>query len=73
VKLGLVDRETTETLLQQIESIEVKQTILGRMFNFGHLTISGIGGTQESFDYIADPVSFRRAVQEQTEENVHHQ
>ncbi len=67
VKIGVISRRTMETLLQKIEAISVDQTILGRMCNYGTITVIGTGGTQESFENIADPLGFRRAVQEQTD------
>ncbi len=67
VKIGVVSRRTMETLLQKIEAISVDQTIFGRMCNYGTITVIGTGGTQESFENIADPLGFRRAVQEQTD------
>lgn len=67
VKVGLIRRQTLETLLQKIEAISVDQSVLGRVLNFGTITIIGTGGTRESFMNIADPLGFRRAVQEQTD------
>ena len=56
-----------ETLLQKIEAISVDQSISGRILNYGTITIVGTGGTREFFESIANPLAFRRAVQEQTE------
>lgn len=67
VKIGLIQRQTLETLLQKIEAIAVDQTILGRILNYGTITITGTGGTRESFYNIADPLTFRRSVQEETD------
>lgn len=67
VKVGLIRRQTLETLLQKIEAISVDQSVLGRILNYGTITITGTGGTRESFMNIADPLGFRRAVQEQTD------
>ena len=67
VKVGLISRQTLETLLQKIEAISVDQTVVGRMLNYGSITIIGTGGTRETFLNIADPLGFRRAVQEQTD------
>lgn len=67
VKVGLIRRKTLETLLQKIEAIGVDQSILGRVLNYGTITIIGTGGTKESFFNIANPLGFRRAVQEQTD------
>jgi uncharacterized membrane protein YdbT with pleckstrin-like domain len=65
VKLGLVQRDSSETLLSKVEAIAVDQTIPGRMLNFGTITITGTGGTKESFDRISRPMEFRRQVQAQ--------
>ncbi len=43
-KSGLIQRNTTEMFLEKVESIQVDQGILGRIFDFGSITISGTGG-----------------------------
>ncbi len=65
VKVGLIQRDSSETLLSKVEAIQVDQTIPGRMLNFGTITITGTGGTKESFRRIAAPMEFRRQVQAQ--------
>jgi Predicted membrane protein len=65
IKTGLIRRHSLETLLSKIESIGVAQSILGRILGFGTIVISGTGGSKEPFHKIADPMMFRRRVQEQ--------
>lgn len=65
VKVGLVQRDSLETLLSKVEAIGVDQTLLGRMLGFGTITIVGTGGTRETFERIASPLEFRRQVQAQ--------
>ena len=65
IKTGLIRRHSLETLLGKIESIGVAQSILGRILGFGTIVISGTGGSKEPFHRIADPMMFRRRVQEQ--------
>jgi uncharacterized membrane protein YdbT with pleckstrin-like domain len=65
VKLGLIQRESDETLLSKVEAIGVDQSVWGRMFGFGTVSIVGTGGTRETFDHIAAPLEFRRQVQAQ--------
>jgi uncharacterized membrane protein YdbT with pleckstrin-like domain len=65
IKVGLVQRHTLETMLAKVEGIGVEQTVLGRMLNFGTITVTGTGGTQERFGNIARPLDFRREVQAQ--------
>jgi uncharacterized membrane protein YdbT with pleckstrin-like domain len=61
VKLGFVRRRTVEININKVESVQVEQGILGRLFGFGTLTIAGTGATHEPLPGIADPIGFRRA------------
>lgn len=70
IKTGWISRNTLEMNLVKVENIGVDQGIFGRMFNFGKLTVVGTGGTRETFSMVADPLSFRRAVQAQTDASV---
>jgi uncharacterized membrane protein YdbT with pleckstrin-like domain len=65
VAVGAVRRRTLELMLDKVEGVGVEQTLPGRIFNFGTVTITGSGGTRESFDHIAAPLEFRRQVQSQ--------
>jgi uncharacterized membrane protein YdbT with pleckstrin-like domain len=65
IKTGLIRRHSLETLLSKIESIGVGQGVLGRILDFGTIVVSGTGGSKEPFHRIADPMQFRRQVQEQ--------
>jgi uncharacterized membrane protein YdbT with pleckstrin-like domain len=64
IKTGLVSRKTVELNLTKIESVNVDQTIMGRIFGFGTITIIGIGGTREAFVNIRKPLEFRKKFQE---------
>lgn len=65
IKVGWIQRRSLETLLAKIEGIGVEQGLMGRLFNYGTITITGTGGTHERFDKIAAPMQFRKKVQEQ--------
>ncbi len=64
IKTGLIARKTLEMNLNKIESVNVDQSILGRILGYGTVTIIGTGGTREAFEQIADPVEFRKKFQE---------
>lgn len=64
-KVGFIERESDETLLSKVEAIAVDQAVIGRIFGFGTLTITGTGGTQEVFSGIGEPLEFRRQIQSQ--------
>ena len=42
-KTGLIQRHTLEILLSKVESISVRQDILGRILNYGNMTVVGTG------------------------------
>lgn len=65
IKTGWIQRASLEIMLDKVEGVLVDQSILGRIFNYGMITIIGTGGTRDSFPYIPDPLRFRKVVQEQ--------
>lgn len=68
-KFGLISRSTIEINLQKIESIQVNQGILGRIFNFGSVVVSGAGNPQAPIPGISSPLQFRRAFVDTQESN----
>jgi uncharacterized membrane protein YdbT with pleckstrin-like domain len=62
VKTGLVRRRTLELLLRQVEAISVDQSLLGRIFGFGSITLTGTGGVREIFHQVRDPLELRRRI-----------
>ncbi|WP_395051503.1 PH domain-containing protein [Flavobacterium sp.] len=64
VKTGLISRKTLEMNLSKIESVNVDQSILGRMLGYGTIRIIGTGGTREEFPNISNPIEFRKKFQE---------
>lgn len=65
IKTGWISRASLEIMLDKVEGVLVDQTIPGRLFNYGSITIIGTGGTKDTFPYIPNPLEFRRTVQEQ--------
>jgi uncharacterized membrane protein YdbT with pleckstrin-like domain len=65
VKTGLFRRRTLELLLRQVEAILVDQSLLGRLFGFGSITLTGTGGVREIFHRVRDPLELRRRIQGQ--------
>jgi membrane protein YdbS with pleckstrin-like domain len=65
ITLGILQRRTVETMLTKVEAITVEQTLNGRLFNYGTITVTGTGGTRETFENLAAPLEFRRQVQGQ--------
>jgi len=68
-KTGFIRRHTLEMLLSKVESVAVHQDITGRMLDFGTVIVTGTGGTKESFQAIAKPLSVRKVINEIIEQN----
>ena len=69
IKIGFLTKRTIELFLAKVESIEVEQTLSGRMMGYGNIAVRGTGGTNEPFSHVANPLEFRRQVQRQIEEH----
>jgi len=67
IKVGIIKRNSLDTVLKKVESITVNQSIIGRMFGYGSIVVSGSGGTPQPFHKIANPLEFRKQVNEQVE------
>jgi len=62
IKTGIISRRTIEMNLSKIENIEVNQSLIGRIFGYGIITIVGTGGTHEPFKNVSQPLDFRKSV-----------
>ena len=60
-KFGFIRRSTIEINLRKIESIQVDQGIIGRIFDYGSLVVSGAGNPQAPIPGISNPLAFRQA------------
>jgi uncharacterized membrane protein YdbT with pleckstrin-like domain len=59
-KTGLISRSTVEMFLDKVESLHVGQTVPGRIFDFGTVTIRGTGATEEPIKNISAPLELRK-------------
>jgi len=63
-KFGFIKRDTIELLLSKAESVQVNQSILGRLFNYGSVVVAGAGNPQAPVPGIDKPIEFRRKFME---------
>jgi uncharacterized membrane protein YdbT with pleckstrin-like domain len=61
-KEGFVRRRTREMNMDKVESVDVDQSVLGRIFDYGDITVRGTGESQEPFKMVAAPLEFRNHV-----------
>jgi uncharacterized membrane protein YdbT with pleckstrin-like domain len=64
LRSGILVRQTIDVPLSKIESIDIRQSILGSLFKYGSLVITGTGGTKQSLAYIARPLTCRRHIEQ---------
>jgi uncharacterized membrane protein YdbT with pleckstrin-like domain len=61
-KTGFIKRRSFEMALDKIESVDVDQSILGRLLNYGDVTVNGVGEGTQNIPTIAAPLAFRSAI-----------
>ena len=63
VKKGIIRVDTDELRNERIENIQIKLSLLGRLFGYGDLEFKGTGGTEVVFFFIADPVGAKKTIE----------
>ena len=71
-KFGFIRRRTIELNHGKVEGFHVDQGVLGRMLNFGTVTVTGTGGMQTPIPLISDPLRFRALAMQQIDETQNH-
>lgn len=61
-KQGFITRDTFEMNLDKVESVDVTQSIAGRILGFGDVTIRGVGDGEKKIAMIAQPLAFRNTI-----------
>jgi uncharacterized membrane protein YdbT with pleckstrin-like domain len=67
-KKGLIRRQTNEMNMDKVESVQIDQSILGRMLDYGNVTILGTGEGFETLRTIASPIELRNSITGTTHE-----
>lgn len=60
-KTGFFSRSSVELLLTKLESVEVRQSLIGRIANYGNIGVHGTGARNVVFKYIKSPLNVRQA------------
>lgn len=69
MKSGFINRYAFENSLDRIEGVEIKQSIMGRILDYGSIRIHEISGTNELFSAINHPFRFRYKILEEIEKH----
>tara|TARA_B110000967_G_C18878931_1_gene559882 strand:+ start:249 stop:623 length:375 start_codon:yes stop_codon:yes gene_type:complete len=64
-KSGIISRNTEEMRLSKIETVEVKQGIIGRIFGYGNVIVTGTGTSSVVLNYVSNPLSVKKKIDSQ--------
>ncbi|HJP99588.1 MAG TPA: PH domain-containing protein [Rhodanobacteraceae bacterium] len=62
-KVGIVSRTTTELRLASIETVDLHQSVWGRILGFGDVEITGRGETAMTLHRISRPIAVKRDIE----------
>jgi uncharacterized membrane protein YdbT with pleckstrin-like domain len=61
-KTGFIRRKTNEMNMEKVESVQVDQSVLGRILDYGDVTILGTGEGFETLKTVAAPLELRNHI-----------
>lgn len=61
---GVLVHQTIDIPMNKIESIDIRQSVLGSLLNYGSLVITGTGGTRQYVNYLSSPLTCRRYIEQ---------
>ena len=62
-KTGIISRHSEEMKLSSIETVEITQSIAGRLLGYGTVRITGRGVSELPFHELRDPLAVKRAIE----------
>ena len=62
-KTGIVGRQSEEMKLSSVETVEIDQGVLGRVFNYGTVRVTGKGISSVIFYKIDNPMAVKKAIE----------
>ena len=63
LKRGIIGRKTEEMKILSIETVEIDQGVLGRIFGYGTVKVTGRGISDVVFRGVDDPMSVKRQIE----------
>jgi uncharacterized membrane protein YdbT with pleckstrin-like domain len=61
-KRGFINRHTIEMNMDKVATVDVDQSVLGRLLNYGTVTVQGTGMSFEPLRRIEAPLALRNAI-----------
>jgi len=66
-KFGVASTQSIEIRFDRIETVRVKQSLMGRILNYGDIVVTGTGSTFDPIPNISRPMKFRAALNDAIE------
>jgi len=63
LKRGIISRKTEEMKVSSIETVEIIQSVMGRIFGYGDVKITGRGISDVLFTKVSDPMDVKRKIE----------
>ena len=63
IRTGVIVRQTIDIPLNKIEAIDIRQSIMGSVLNYGLVCITGTGGTRRVVNFLHNPLTCRRHIE----------
>lgn len=64
LRTGILVRQTIDIPLAKIETIDIRQSVIGSLFRYGTLIITGTGGTRQMINFLDKPLTCRRYIEQ---------
>lgn len=64
LRTGILVRNTLDIPLSKVESIDIRQSLLGSLLHYGSLVITGTGGSRQIVNYLNKPLTCRRYIEQ---------
>ena len=62
-KTGIISRNSEEMKISSIETVEIVQGVMGRVFGFGNVIVTGRGISNLEFKNVNDPMDVKRKIE----------
>jgi len=69
-KTGLISRTAHTMPLRKVETVNIEQSIVGRIFGYGNVTVTGTGNQTLYFASISSPLRFKKMIDDAVDEAV---
>ncbi len=62
-KYGIIGRESDEMQLRSLETVEISQSVMGRILGFGEVQLTGRGISDLNLKDLADPLGVKKQIE----------